>query len=138
MVLVPGSCEQACTAAGESNYTVRTTALTACRLPAQLTVMLSNYPMPPFRSPQAPCNRIGPQHSSRPPFTSYCRMNEEYRESLLKQDQKRLADQAAFQAKTTAAFQRAGGEALTQNLVQQQAADEARMRKLQVSSLCWP
>ena len=65
-------------------------------------------------------------------------MNEEYRDSLLKQDQKRLADQAAFQAKTTAAFQRAGGEALTQNLVQQQAADEARMRKLQVSSLCWP
>ena len=42
---------------------------------------------------------------------SCCRMNEEYRESLLRQEQKRLADLAAFQAKTTAAFQRAGGEA---------------------------
>ena len=60
-------------------------------------------------------------------------MNEEYRESLLRQEQKRLADLAAFQAKTAAAFRRAGGEALTQNLAQQQAADEARMRKLQVS-----
>ena len=65
-------------------------------------------------------------------------MNEEYRESLLRQEQKRLADLAAFQAKTAAAFQRAGGEALTLNLAQQQAADEARMRKLQVRSLCWP
>eukprot|EP00891_Asterochloris_glomerata_P003940 jgi/Astpho2/3940/fgenesh1_pg.00063_%23_14_t len=71
------------------------------------------------------------------------RLNEEAGESLLReeqksvadqwimQEQKRLADLAAFQAKTTAAFQRAGGEALTQNLAQQQAADEARMRKLQ-------
>ena len=67
-----------------------------------------------------------------------CRLNEEYRESLLRQEQKRLADLAACQAKTTPAFQRAGGEALTQNLAQQQAADEARMRKLQVSPLCRP